>query len=242
MGVFRILGSKEVDYSSLLGIYKGMYLAIVTYAAGAWGDRLSARDRKKLLSKQRTVGLGMIKGYRTLSGVAVIIIGGLIPLDLEIDSRRVSKMVQIHWECSWEGTSYSVVGLKGALQRGVVEVWQKRWETSTLGPWTTEWWDDVRERLEASWIQPAYYVTQFLGGHEDFNAKLQEFRSIRSRKCRCGVARETVEHVLIDCGKWDREREASKVSRDGMRALVSKQGFRHLQDFAEAVLGRKERD
>jgi hypothetical protein len=35
-------------------------------------------------------------------------------------------MVQIHGECSWVGTSYSVVGLKRALQRGVVEVWQKR--------------------------------------------------------------------------------------------------------------------
>jgi hypothetical protein len=73
------------------------------------------------------------------------------------------------------------------------------------------------ERLETSWIQPAYYVTQFLGGHGDFNAKLLEFGSIRSGTCRCGVARETVEHVLFDCGIWDREREANKVSRDGMR-------------------------
>jgi hypothetical protein len=124
MGVLRILGSKEVDYTRLLGIYKGMYLARVTYAAGTWGDRLTARDRRKLLSEQRTVGLRMIKGYRTLSGEAVRVIGGLIPLGLENDRRWVSKMVHIHGECSWEGTSYSVVGLKGALQRGVVEVWQ----------------------------------------------------------------------------------------------------------------------
>jgi hypothetical protein len=242
MGVIRIMGNKGVDYTRLLGVYTGMYLAMVTYAAGAWGDRLTVRDRRKLLSEQRTVGLRMIKGYRTLSGEAVRVIGGLIPLDLEIDRRWVSKRVQIHGECSWEGKCYSVVGLRGALQRGVVEAWQKRWETSTLGRWTAGWWDNVGERLEASWIQPAYYVTQFLGGHGDFNGKLREFGSVRSGTCRCGDARETVEHVLFDCGRWERERAAYKVSREGMRALVSKQGFRCLQDFAEAVLGQKERE
>jgi hypothetical protein len=61
--------------------------------------RLTARDRKKRLSEQRTVGLRMIKGYRTLSGEAVRVIGGLIPLDLVVGRRWVSKMVQLHGEC-----------------------------------------------------------------------------------------------------------------------------------------------
>jgi hypothetical protein len=69
----------------------------------------------------------------------------------------------------------------------VVEVWQKRCETSTLGRCTVKWWDDVGKRLESSWIQPAYYVTQLLGRHGDFNAKLREFRSVRSGNCRCGA-------------------------------------------------------
>jgi hypothetical protein len=47
---------------------------MITYAAGARG--LMVRDRKKLLSLPRNVGLRMIKGYRTLSGVVVRTIGG----------------------------------------------------------------------------------------------------------------------------------------------------------------------
>jgi hypothetical protein len=49
---------------------------MVTYAAGAWGDKLTVRDRRKPLSEQRMVGLRMIKGYRTLSGEAFRVIGG----------------------------------------------------------------------------------------------------------------------------------------------------------------------
>jgi hypothetical protein len=159
MGVIRIMGNKGVDYTMLVGLYKGMILAMVTYAAGAWGDSVTVRDRRKILSEQRPVGLLIIKGYRTLSGEAVRVIGGLIPLDLEIVRRWVSKMVQINGECSWERTSYSVVGHETALQRGVFEVKQRRWETSTLGQRTAGWWDDVGEPLEASKIQPAYYFT-----------------------------------------------------------------------------------
>jgi hypothetical protein len=79
----------------------------------------------------------------------------------------------------------------------------------------------------------------FVGVTGDFYAKFQEFRSVRSTNCGCESARETVAHVLIDCGRWDRERVAYKVSRDGMRALVSEQSFGCFQHIAEAVLRRK---
>jgi hypothetical protein len=241
MGVIRILGNKGVDYNRLLGVYRGMYLPMVTYAAGAWGDKLTKGNRKRLLSEQRTVGLRMIKGYRTLSGEAVRVIGGIIPLDLEVDRRWVTTRVRLFGEHTWEGRKYTQVGLKKGLQRGIIEVWQERWETSTLGRWTAGWWGTVQARMEANWIQPAYYVSQFLGGHGDFNVKLREFRSVNSEACTCGD-RETVEHVLFDCRRWVRERETFKVSRTEMQALISEQGFGRLKDFAAAVLGRKERD
>jgi hypothetical protein len=69
--------------------------------------------------------------------------------------------------------------------------------------------------MEASWIQPVYYVTQFLGGHGDFNNKLRVIRSVDSEDCTCGD-RETVEHVLFDCRRCVRERETFKVTRTRM--------------------------
>lgn len=241
MGVIRILGNKGVSYNRIMGIYKGMYLPMITYAAGAWGDKLNLGDRKKLLSEQRIVGLRMIKGYRTLSGEAVRVIGGLVPLDLEVEKRWVSKWVKLKGEISWEGNIYKRIGLKGKIQKGVIEIWQKRWETSTSGRWTFRWWENVKGRLEAGWIQPAYHVTQILGGHGDFKGKLRELGLVRSGNCKCRI-RETVEHVLFDCKRWEGERVSFSIGRDRMQALVSEQGFQDLKDFAEAVLGRKERD
>jgi hypothetical protein len=107
----------------------------------------------------------MIKGHRTLSGEAVRVIGGIIPLDLEGDRRWVTTRVRLFGEHTWEGRKYTLVGLIKGQQRGIIEVWQERWETSTFGRWTAGWWGTVQATMEASWIQPAYYVTQFLGGN-----------------------------------------------------------------------------
>lgn len=47
---------------------------------------------------------------------------------------------------------------------------------------------------------------------------------------------------MFDCKRWEGERVSFSIGRDRMQALVSEQGFQDLKDFAEAVLGRKERD
>jgi hypothetical protein len=70
-----------------------------------------------------------------------------------------------------------------------------------LGRWTAGWWDDVQAKLEASCVQPTYFVTQFSGGQDDFNGKLKELKSVQSENCTCG-ARLTDEHVLSIVGDW----------------------------------------
>jgi hypothetical protein len=95
-------------------------------------------ERYKLLSEQRKVGLRMIKGYRTLSGEVVRIIGGLIPLDLEGYRKWVRKMVMVKGEVIWKQKNYKITGIKRNIEKGLLEEWQKRWESSGLGKWTTE--------------------------------------------------------------------------------------------------------
>lgn len=241
MMVLRIMGNKGIEYKRILGIYRGMYLAMITYAAGAWGDKLGKMERYKLLSEQRKIGLRMTKGYRTLSGEAVRVIAGLIPLDLEVDRRWVHKRVKSRGSVFWEGKNYNIVGIKREIENRIMNVWQRRWEVSEKGRWTAGWWPDVRVRMRANWIQPSYYVTQLLGGHGMFKEKLQGFGLVESGDCQCGV-RETVEHIMFECNKWSKERKKWNISREKRKELVSEQGFDDLREFAEEVLSKKEEE
>jgi hypothetical protein len=166
MKVMRIMGNKGIEYRIIQDI---------TYAAGAWGDKMGKMERYKLLSERRKVGLRMIKGYRTLSGEAVRIIAGLIPLDLEVERKWVRKMVMDNGEVTWNEKNYKITGIKRNLEKGFLEEWQKRWESSGLGRRTAGWWPDVKGRMKAEWMQPNYYVTQILGGHRNFKEKLKGF-------------------------------------------------------------------
>jgi hypothetical protein len=98
-----------------------MYVAMITYAVGAWGDKMGKTERYKLLSEQRKVGLGMIKRYRTLSREAVRVIGGSLPLDLEVDRKWVRKMVAVKGEVIWKEKNYKITGTKRKIEKGLLE-------------------------------------------------------------------------------------------------------------------------
>lgn len=52
------------------------------------------RGKGKLLSEQGRVLLSMIRGYRTLSGDACAVIAVVIPMDLEMERRRVMSVIK----------------------------------------------------------------------------------------------------------------------------------------------------
>lgn len=56
----------------------------------------------------------------------------------------------------------------------------------------------VRERLGKP-LALDHYVTQFLTGHGNFNAKLNSFALRETGVCRCGMEDEMVDHVLFRC-------------------------------------------
>lgn len=92
MSVFR---EKKVRYEYVKKIYDGMYVPIVTYASGEWGDKIIARDKFQLLSGHRRCVLKMIRGYRTISGDATCVIGGVIPVDLVVERSYVLSRVRM---------------------------------------------------------------------------------------------------------------------------------------------------
>lgn len=75
-------------------IYRGAIEPMITYCSSVWSEATNRRNiRAKLSRLQRMVALRVIKGYRTISYDASLIIAGLIPLDLRI--RETALLYQL---------------------------------------------------------------------------------------------------------------------------------------------------
>jgi ribonuclease HI len=74
------IGTDQLKY-----IYIGAIEPLITYGASVWYDALRKKKIvKKLTQFQRLIALRIIKGYKTISGDAAMVIAGLIPLHLRI--------------------------------------------------------------------------------------------------------------------------------------------------------------
>lgn len=79
-----------------------------------------------MLSEQRRVVLSMISGYRTLSGDACIVTAGVIPMDLEIDWRRVMTVLKRDGYVAWRGKVIVRRGYKKRFKEEIVSMGQDR--------------------------------------------------------------------------------------------------------------------
>ena len=66
-------------------IYKGVIEPIILYASSSWKTALNKKTvRTKLASIQRLMALKVIRGFRTISTDAALILANLTPIDLRI--------------------------------------------------------------------------------------------------------------------------------------------------------------
>lgn len=183
---------------NLRRLYIGALEPMVLYGCEMWGQRMKGRGEKsKLMSLQRKLLLGVVKGYSTMSHEAVRVIAGVIPLDLMIEERllrRADKEDGIERKAS-----------KKRRREETLDKWQRRWETSTKGRETFEFVPDVRLRKKVKW-ETDHYTTQFVSGHGNFKAKLRGFNLVNDDRCdHCGEP-ETSTHVLMECAYYEEER------------------------------------
>lgn len=183
---------------NLRRLYIGALEPMVLYGCEMWGERMRGRgEASKLMSLQRKLLLGVIKGYSTISHEAVRVIAGVIPLDLMIEERikrRQDKEIHIDKKIS-----------KRNRREETLNEWQRRWAVSSKGRETFAYVPDVRLRKKVKW-ETDHYTTQFVSGHGNFKAKLHSFNLVPSDSCsHCGDP-ETAEHVLMDCHFYEDER------------------------------------
>ncbi|KAI2795347.1 hypothetical protein BLOT_016795 [Blomia tropicalis] len=95
--VIRTTG-KQWGVSALLLkiIYQNALEPILLYACSAWRDATDTKNlTNTLLSTQRTMAIAIIRGYRTVSLQAALILSDLMPIDLKLTLLSANYLVRI---------------------------------------------------------------------------------------------------------------------------------------------------
>jgi len=178
--------------------------------------------------------------YKTTSTEALQVIGGCLPLDLELKMLAIKEKVWLGQETNNK--------VQEVLEE-ILETWNNRWVNITKGRWTYEWFPNVKDQY---WIpiEMDHFVTQFISGHGDFNGKLHGFKLKDSPLCECGEP-ETAKHVLFTFPRVHEHRELlkAKITKDGtiwpceLKELVrSRARFEAFRRFArESLINRTDR-
>ena len=227
-----------LGHAAMRTLYKGLYEPITTYAAVGWSDLLKGKARSKLIRSQRMALLQVTKAYRTTSTEALQVIAGVIPIDLLVEIRAIlHNKKRGRDEAPDERT---IVG-------EAIEKWQERWQTTSKGRTTFEYFDSIKDRLENCWVRPDHYTTQFISGHGDFNSKLKSFSFSEVDTCECGGI-ETAHHILENCPIFNEERQEFRNALGELDLrwpeekweYVTKDIHPHFRQFARKVLQAKE--
>lgn len=195
---------------SLAEIYRGVFMSIMLYAAGPWGDLVNSIISRKLLSQQRMALVMLTKAYRTTSTPALQVLAAQLPLDLMVKLRYYMYKVRI--KEPFETGQVTFTGVEddneifGSLKHEIHCEWQTRWSIETKGKQTKTFFNNINDRLARSWLKPDSYTSQFMTGHGNFKAKLHELGLTGDAACLCGVP-ESAEHVLKKCGRYTEERK-----------------------------------
>lgn len=201
-----------LEYPAIKTIYKGLFEGIATYAAGVWGFAARKKTMQtRLLRAQRRALLCVTRAYNTVSTEALPVIAGIIPLDLLVYERYLLYRLKRGLDYEQNGQIYLATDPNNLNERTVrskiikettIVIWQRRWEGSTKGRWTFEFFPDVNQRRLYKWVIPTHNMTQFLSGHGVFKAKLHGFGLTLDGSCSCGEE-QTCRHELFNCPRLE---------------------------------------
>ena len=178
--------------SSKRRVIAGTVNSIVLYGAPIWSGALRyEKYRQMVVQVQRRVGLRICSAYRTVSTEAVQVIAGVIPLDLLVEERTAAFRAR------------NVDG--GPLRQNTMEQWQKRWDDlQGKAAWTRRLITDVAAWAARTHGEVGYHLSQFLSGHGCFRSYLYRFKRSEAQSCiYCGGDRDTAEHTVFECPRWE---------------------------------------
>jgi len=145
-------------------------------------------------------------------------------------AKETSRKTEIH--LSYNRTPKSAI--KRELAENSNVTWQKEWETTKKGSTTKEYFPILAERLQTE-INLTHILPKIITGHGNIKSYLHRFRIIEAPDCPCGKANQTAEHILLECGILQEERERLIAAVAKTDNWPIKKGYAHqkaLQTFA----------
>jgi len=102
--------------------------------------------------------------------------------------------------------------IRKSLQEKHMNIWNNRWNDSSKGDLTREFFPTVRHRItEKKHFVPNFELTQIISNHGKFNNYLFRFKLRNDSKCdRCGALEEDIKHIIFNCPEFDEQRTELK--------------------------------
>ena len=89
-----------------------------------------------------------------------------------------------------------------------IERWQTQWEQTTKGSTTKQFFLNIKERFKQKRLKLTPNFTAIVTAHGKPKAYLHRFKIIDSPECPCETGNQTVDHLICECQRLQKEREA----------------------------------
>ena len=90
-----------------------------------------------------------------------------------------------------------------------IEKWQNQWDQTTKGLITKQFFPNIKERLRKR-IHLTPNLTAIVTAHGKTKDYLHRFKIIESSECPCRTGNQSVDHLIYECPKLQRERDVLK--------------------------------
>lgn len=211
--------------------------SILLYGAEVWAGAMRVKKySKRVLAVQRRAALRVTCAYRTVSGAAVMVVAGVIPLDLlAVERQEIFRRAP---ELG-RGEAASV------CRAETLQVWQRRWEEAAEGRWTAGLVSELVPWVDRRHGEVNFFLTQFLTGHGYFRAYLHRMGKVANPWCRyCGGESDDVYHAFFVCERFADDRlglcdGAFTPDTVVRKMLQTEAGWESVARYIELVLRRR---
>lgn len=235
-----------IRYPGLRVLYRGTFVATVTYAAACWYRRATLHVvRSSLLRSQRPSLVLLTKAYRSTSTSALAVLGGVLPADLEViragrlDEERLNGTTM---QGDTGSRRRELARRRKEIWNETIDAWQKRWMHDEKGRELFRFFPDVAARLKSHWVAPDYQLSQILTGHGCFRKRLFDMKLCEVSECYCGMEEEDLHHALWVCPLYEemRRKMMDGISREEAGPIYygdlvsTPANFARLREFAHS--------
>lgn len=216
---------------------------MVLYGAPVWEKAINIRKYNGQLQRlQRGMLIRVASAFRTVSGVALQVITGTIPIDLMVIERGY---VHKHKD------EVDQKSLKKRARAASIDAWQSRWESEyDKAQWTKRLIPNIEAWMKCSHRSLDYYLTQALTAHGVFRFYAKRFHRDDTDACiYCGNV-DTVEHTIFECSRWEGYRETAckalgyALTPDTLvpKMIETKANWKHIHRMIADIMSRKEKE